>query len=149
MNNLPDIKDIHIPEGVSIFPLAYGWWIILAAVVLCILITWLVFWIFKASRKYYALKNLEKIDTHSPITAAIKISELLKRICLFKYKNALTLYGQNWIDFLNEHTKQHLTQNAANLLMYAPFISIDDLSYSQVEADEIKRFAKIWIGANL
>lgn len=149
MNNLPNIKDIHIPEGVSIFPLAYGWWVILAVVILCFLITWFAFWIFKTSRKYYALKNLEKIDTYSPVNAAIKISELLKRICLFKYKKALTLYGQDWIDFLNEHSKWRLTQNAANLLMYAPFISTDDLSYSQTDADEIKSFAKVWIGANL
>ena len=27
MDNLPELRDIHLPsDGVSIFPLAYGWW---------------------------------------------------------------------------------------------------------------------------
>ena len=31
MNNLPEIRDIQIPDGVSFFPVAYGWWVVLAA----------------------------------------------------------------------------------------------------------------------
>ena len=27
--NLPELRDIHLPEGVSAFPPAYGWWVIL------------------------------------------------------------------------------------------------------------------------
>lgn len=149
MNNLPDIKDIHIPEGVSIFPLAYGWWVIFAAIVLFILMWWGVSVILKTSRKYYALKKLDKIDINSPVSAAIDISELLKRICLFKHKEASALYGKEWIDFLNKHTKKPLAENAANLLMYAPFINSESSLYTKEDADEIKHFAKYWIGANL
>lgn len=149
MNTPPDIKDIYIPDGVSIFPLAYGWWVIFGTIVLSILAGLLFLWVLKTSRRYYALKNLDKVDTLSPVEAAIKISELLKRICRFKHKEALALYGQDWIDFLNTRSKQKLTLNAAKLLMYAPFINAGESPYTHTDADEIKHFAKAWIGANL
>ena len=34
MDNLPELRDIHLPEGVSAFPPAYGWWVILFGVLL-------------------------------------------------------------------------------------------------------------------
>lgn len=148
MNNLPDIKDIQIPDGVSIFPLAYGWWIILGALLLCLFSFWFILKIIRASRKYYALKTLSNITIENPIAAAIAISNLLKRICLFKYKEAKTLYGKDWISFLNKHSKCALDDNAANLLMFAPFMN-DNKTYSQKDASSLKDFAKNWIGVNL
>ena len=38
MNNLPEIRDIQIPDGVSFFPVAYGWWVVLAAGVFAFMI---------------------------------------------------------------------------------------------------------------
>lgn len=149
MNNLPEIRDIHIPDGVSVFPLAYGWWIILAAIVCGAFVFWGVMLGIKTSRKHYALKTLNETDTRNPIVAAIKISELLKRICVSKYKTASALYGKDWIDFLNSHTSLKLSGNAANLLIYAPFVGEKTRSYTVNEADELKHFAKIWIGENL
>ena len=34
MDNLPNLRDIHIPDGVSAFPPAYGWWVMLLALLL-------------------------------------------------------------------------------------------------------------------
>ncbi len=149
MNNLPEIRDIHIPDGVSVFPLAYGWWIMSAALIVCALCFWVVMKQIKTSRKHYALKTLNSIDTQLPISAAIQISELLKRICLSKYKNASALYGTNWIDFLNGHASEKLTGAAAELLVNAPFIGEQSKTYTINEAETLKRFAKIWIGENL
>lgn len=28
MDNLPELRDIHVPDGVSAFPPAYGWWVV-------------------------------------------------------------------------------------------------------------------------
>lgn len=149
MNNLPEIRDIHIPDGVSFFPLAYGWWVILTVLIVGFFIFRGIMLGIKTSRKYYAIKTLNEIDTQNPITAAIKISELLKRICISQYKTASALYGKDWIDFLNSHTSSKLNDEAANLLVYAPFIGDTNLTYTVNEADELKRFAKIWIGENL
>lgn len=149
MDNLPEIKDLHIPDGVSIFPLAYGWWIILGIILCLFLFIKFFLWIIKTSRKYYARKELNSIETSSPITAAIKISDLLKRICAIKYKEASVLYGQKWIDFLNHHTQHKLQGNACDLLMQAPFMKPTSLQYTQTDAEQLKQFAYLWIGANL
>ena len=48
--NLPELRDIHLPEGVSAFPPAYGWWVILGGILLLLLLTELFL-----SKKRYAL----------------------------------------------------------------------------------------------
>lgn len=149
MGNLPEIKEIHIPDGVSPFPLAYGWWIVLLGAVLTILLIRLIFWLIKTSKKYYALRTLETIDITEPVTAAILISELLKRICIFKYKEANVLYGQEWLNFLNLHAKDKLSDTAARLLEYAPYMNKKDSTYTSTDAETIKKFARNWIGVNL
>ncbi|MCM1323142.1 MAG: DUF4381 domain-containing protein [Acetobacter sp.] len=149
MNNLPEIRDIHIPDDVSIFPLAYGWWIILAILLLSLCCFWIIRKAIKTSRKHYALKTLANISSDTPISAAIKISELLKRICASKYKNALALYGEEWLMFLNQHSDTKLDGKAANLLIYAPFIDVSNSSYSSQDIDKLRLFAKKWIGENL
>lgn len=150
MNNLPEIRDIYIPDGVSFFPLAYGWWVIFVSIVLFFVILKFLFWGIRTSRKFYALKQLKQIDTKSPVAAAIEMSELLRRICAFKYKEASALYGEKWIDFLNEHTSHKISSSTADLLVSAPFMKQSEDNIQNVEtAEKLKEFCKIWIGANL
>ncbi len=149
MENLPEIRDIHIPEGVSVFPLAYGWWIILLCIILIIVLIKISFWIIRTSKKYYALNELKQISIDKPVSTAVFVSELLRRICILKYKEANVLYGQDWIDFLNLHTRDKLTGKAAKLLGYAPYMDINATDYTKIEAEKLKNFAKNWIGANL
>lgn len=149
MNNLPEIHDVYIPDGVSVFPLAIGWWIILGSIICFLVLFKFILWSIKTSKKYYALNKLKKIETEAPVEAAIKISELLRRICNVKFKNASVLYGDEWITFLNEHTNQKLPKEAAKLLVYAPFMDKNDKLYSSKTASELKEFCKNWIGANL
>ena len=148
MNNLPEIKDIHIHDTVSMFPLAYGWWVILLLVVLLFFIIKLVLFIIKTSRKYYAFKELEKLDSLTEIEAIIGISNLLRRICSIKYKNATSLYGKDWIDFLTKNNNS-LSKEASDLLIYAPFMNKDTTNYNSTNIKELKSFCKKWIGDNL
>ena len=149
MNNIPEIHDIHIPESVSIFPLAYGWWIILGAVAGLFVLYKVILWSVKTSKKLYALKKLKKLENEKPIIAAVQMSELLRRICALKYKEASVLYGDEWISFLNSHTKYKLSEKAASLLVYAPFMNPNDTLYDFQTVLDLKEFCKQWIGANL
>jgi hypothetical protein len=149
MQNLPEIHDIYIPDGVSVFPLAYGWWVILATIICGIILFKFIIWSIKTSKKHYALNKLKKIDVTATVDAAVKMSELLRRICNVKYKKATALYGQEWIDFLNEHTSLKISGDAAKLLMFAPFMNKEDKTYQPQSAIEIKDFCHHWIGANL
>ena len=53
--NLPELRDIHLPEGVSAFPPAYGWWVILGGILLLLLLTELFLIVRRKSKKRYAL----------------------------------------------------------------------------------------------
>ena len=149
MNNLPQIHDIYVPENVSIFPLAYGWWVILYAIIGFVFLIKFILWSISTSKKIYALNRLKKITTDEPINAAIMMSELLRRICTVKYEEAQSLYGQEWIDFLNSHCSIKLSTGAAQLLIYAPFMNKNDSLHGSNVTAELKSFCKQWIGANL
>ena len=148
MNNLPEIKDIHIPDTVSMFPLAYGWWVIIAVLILLSILIKVIIFIIKTSKKYYALKELENLDTIDNIEAVIGVSNLLRRICSIKHKNAAALYGKEWVDFLTSNGLS-LSSEASNLLIYAPFMDKKSKNFNTQHVEEIKAFCKKWIGDNL
>ena len=54
-NSLADLKDIHLPAPVSIFPLAPGWYIVLA--VMLVIIILLILWQLRRASKQYKLKR--------------------------------------------------------------------------------------------
>ena len=149
MNDVPKIKDIYIPDSVSFLPLAYGWWVILAVIIFSFLLFILFLWINKTSKKYFALNQLKKININSPVIAAVQMSDLLRRICHLKFKSASSLYGKEWIDFLNDHSTKKISGDVANLLIYAPFMNQNDASYDEKTISELKTFCHQWIGANL
>jgi hypothetical protein len=73
---LAQLKDIHLPEQVHNYPVAYGWWILLA----CLLIG-LIFGIVKWQKnrklshaKKLALTNLNSIDNNDEIVTLLKWS---------------------------------------------------------------------------
>lgn len=148
-DNLPELRDIHLPEDVSIFPPAYGWWIILFAVIVSILIYKAIYTAKRKSKKFYALKLLSQINSNNIIPAAIEISEILRRICVYKYSSANALFGKDWVLFLNNHSKSKLKEKTAELLINAPYIPKDSNKYDITDINDLMFFVKSWIGENL
>lgn len=101
MDNLPELRDIHLPEGVSAFPPAYGWWVILLGVLLLFGLYELWKLWRQKSKKRYALQLLGNAKASNVVDEAREMSEILRRICIFKYPEAAALFGRPWIDFLN------------------------------------------------
>ena len=101
-DNLPELRDIHIPDGVSMWPPAYGWFVIAGS----LFFVFMMYKIYKSwqlkSRKKYALRFLSALDETQIITSAVKISELLRRICIYRYPEAVSLKGGSWFDFLQK-----------------------------------------------
>lgn len=148
-NNLPELRDIHLPDGVSAFPPAYGWWVILATIIALILLVYMVKIIRRKSKKLYALHLLQNIYSSNTIASAVEMSNLLRRICIFKYKEAITLSGDEWINFLNSKTKKPLVGKSAELLLNAPYISQNSKVFAQSDVITLRQFCKNWIGENL
>jgi hypothetical protein len=149
MDNLPELRDIHLPiGGVSVFPPAYGWWVILLLAVFLLLLIWLVRLMMQKSKKRYALEFLDK-EPHNDITSAINMSGILRRICIYKYSHAVTLFGKDWIDFLNAHGKRQISGKTAQLLIDAPYINKESKTYSFLDINDLYYFCKSWIEENL
>ncbi|MBP5399593.1 MAG: DUF4381 domain-containing protein [Alphaproteobacteria bacterium] len=148
-DNLPELKDIHLPEeSLFLWPITYGWWL-LAAVVLCtILVVYLIIFLRRKSKKIYALKLLSKLDTNTSQSAA-KMSEILRRICVYKYPQASVLFNDEWIQFLNAHCHQKLDNESSLLLLNAPYMKPQKLLEKSANLRKLQDFCLKWIGENL
>ena len=147
-NNLPDLRDIHLPaDAVSFWPLAYGWWIILFSVIFLFLSIWAVRFLLRKSKKRYALRLISSLSS-SDRCNIVKMSEVLRRICVYKYPQAAALFGQEWIDFINSRCSEKLSASSARLLINAPYCKPDS-SFASQDVEDLKRFCTLWIGENL
>lgn len=149
MDNLPELRDIHLPSAdVAIFPLAYGWWVMLLILIVFVGLFFLIRFTVRKSKKRYALRLLAN-ENRPNLSSAVKISEILRRICVYKYKNATILFGAEWIDFLNQHSKEKISGKTAQLLIDAPYINDNSQVYSTDDVRQLYVFCKNWIGENL
>ena len=149
MDNLPNLRDIHIPDGVSAFPPAYGWWVMLLALLLMGGVYQFIKIYRHRSKKLYALRLLNNIRYDNVVENAKAMSELLRRICVLKYPQASTIFGQKWIDFLNAHNSKTLDAKTSDLLVDAPYMPFSTTKYNMDDAESLRRFCQQWIGENL
>ena len=147
--NLPELRDIHLPEGVSVWPPAYGWWVILGGSLCFVLIVALFQLLRKKSKKLYALHLLKNIYCNNSLRSVVEMSALLRRICVFKYKEAMTLYGEDWLNFLNSHSSKKLEGESAQLLLDAPYMKNLPQDFKSGNVVRLRLFCQNWIGENL
>ena len=103
----------------------------------------------KKSKKRYALRLLKNITLHNIQKSASAMSEVLRRICVYKYPEASALSGKSWVDFLNSKTKNGLDTKTAQLLINAPYMPSNSKSYDAETLKNLKSFCLKWIGENL
>jgi hypothetical protein len=120
-----ELRDIHLPDDPSIWPLAFGWWLLI--IIVSILIYVLVKkW--QQLRKQKQLIDLMQIElnninenfkTHTnKRQLASEISELLKRFVrhILKDNSATSLTGTEWVEYLNKQTgSSHFSQFESEL----------------------------------
>ena len=109
-NALP-LRDLHLPEPVGWWPLAPGWWVVLA--LLAAGLVWLAWrwyraWQFEAPRRH-ALRELARIEAEylehrNPVELGKALSELLRRGMLAYAPRAdmAGLTGEAWLAWLDE-----------------------------------------------
>ncbi len=108
-NPLP-LRDLHMPEPISWWPLAAGWWVILAVVLL--LLSWLGYralqrYRFNAAQRY-ALRTLDSIESEfkangNAVSLGKSISSLLRRAMLaYAPRHEIAgLTGADWLTWLD------------------------------------------------
>ena len=109
------LRDLHLPDAVSWWPLAPGWWVLiaLALIGLAFLVrAWLKIRARGAARRY-ALRQLNEIvaeyeERKNPVEFGVQLSELLRRTML-AYAPRLDvagLTGDAWLERLDEGLAQ-------------------------------------------
>jgi hypothetical protein len=152
---LAGLRDIHLPAPVSFWPLAPGWWLVIAA----ILVTGLAITLFMRARrrslKRAALRELDGIARTFRADAdaravANAISALLRRVALARHprREVASLHGADWSRFLLESCHGVGLDEAIlrdlTTFVYAGPHATDDSSRVEVWIDGTRR----WIGGN-
>jgi hypothetical protein len=98
-----DLRDIHLPEAFSWWPLAPGWWLL---ILLLAVIVILVFWLWRLRRrslKRYCLGELARIrhavaDGAGVSQVLAEVSTLLRRVAISRLgrQPAAKLSGADW-----------------------------------------------------
>ncbi|GAA0352037.1 hypothetical protein GCM10009092_15550 [Bowmanella denitrificans] len=146
-NPLSELKDIHLPDPVSAWPPAYGWWL-LAIVAVALLIGLILVYIRARHKRLavrQALDELNRLDLSQADWPA-GLNALLKRLTLsyLPRESSAALHQQQWLNLLTSllPTKHRATfaKGYQPLLdgLYRPNPSLDD-------AESYRRLTRFWI----
>ncbi|GAA6133623.1 DUF4381 domain-containing protein [Oceaniserpentilla sp. 4NH20-0058] len=139
MNPLDQLKDIQLPDAVSIWPPAWPWWLLMV-VILTIVAVFV--WQYKRQAwRRTALKQFNKINWQQPKLAHRDCNKLLKQITVFKFdKTSARLSGEEWLEYLDTKTKQPIF-----MPQLRPFAHILDEPNIQLDNTELQKAVRTWI----
>lgn len=151
-----ELRDIHLPEPVSWWPIAPGWWLLLFT--LCLLIAALVI-----SRKIYRGKQLkrdiktelerikqqfEKTQNKSQLAKALSV--LLRRasISFYPRSDIAGLTGEHWLSYLDESNTlaaggRSFQSDTGRVLLSAPYLP--DEGELEFNAEELIQLCESWL----
>ena len=143
------LRDIHLPDPVSWWPLAPGWYGVLILLLLAGVLGW---WLVKQWRqpsiKKLAARELQRIELafsqhHNTQQLCSDISVLLRRAAI-SYKsrdNHAGITGKSWLAYLNRLCGQPLfDQQLAEYLLLAPY-----QKQSTAPAEKLINVVRQWI----
>jgi len=147
------LRDIHLPEPIGWWPLAYGWWLLLVLIMACA--CGIIWWVKrrKADPRRYALQSLNDIERQyassdkSPNddqATLIQCNILLKRTALSMYphEDIARLSGTRWVSFLKQHS-QKTDDDLLNQLVTGPYQASS--SASNIEISRLIQFTRQWV----
>jgi hypothetical protein len=148
-----ELKDIHLPDPISWWPLAPGWWILLILVIALTVLSYI--FIPKLLKKIshqpaakLAMTEFKIIQQqhraqHNKRLLVQSLSVLLRRICMTydSRQNIASLTGQAWIDKLNNlNPQQRFSAELIEVLLTAPY-----QQHSEFNAEQLLNQCESWI----
>ena len=147
-NPLDQLRDIHLPEPISWWPPAPGWWIL--ALASCALLVWLVRFIYRRySAKHYrrqALAQLQELQTGTDAQEQLRaLFVMLKQTanCAYPSRQPSSLAIEAFVEFLRfSCDKPVFAQSTLELqsLLYA-----QNPSQQTTDIERLFEDARIWI----
>lgn len=148
---LAQLRDIHLPPPIDWWPLAPGWYLLIALLVIGVFsgLFWVYRWYRNGRAKRRALHLLklyhEAWRQKTPCTIiCAQVSELLKRVALVYFPRTHTaqLQGEAWIAFLTQTGKQLEFDRVRALLIELPY---QPPGNTQADLTVLFELAKAWI----
>ena len=149
-DSLEQLRDLHLPEPVSFWPPAMGWWIIaLILLVVLALSVWVIKYRKRTAPRRVALAELTGLkaqfdQTQDSVELMKGLSQLLRRYALvcFDRQNVAGLTGMDWLTFLDE---QGQTRQFSNEFGRHAFTPVPYGSHEPVNAREMADLVERWI----
>jgi hypothetical protein len=140
------LRDLHLPEMIGSWPLAPGWWVVIAMLLLCV--AYLVRksfikWRYNAPRRL-ALRELNRIRGEYDsgvdiVTLGKELSELLRRAMLaYAPRNEVAgLTGDAWLRWLDQGLEQSVfAEGPGQVLGSLPYRGADQ-EENEIDIDEL------------
>lgn len=130
---LAELRGIHLPQPVGVWPPAPGWWGLAAVLVASAIATTMVVKRRRRSVVRHALRELDGLARTAPEadlqTLATRLSALVRRVALLRFgrSRVASLHGRAWQEFLAEtapktrRRRTRFVENAGHVLSLAPY----------------------------
>lgn len=137
------LADIHMPEQVSFWPLAYGWWIVITLVVIILILTVRAILKRREQRlqRNFALAELKAINLNHH-NAAQQINQILKRAAMVYHsrEKIASLTGPSWKAFLLDSMGKKPAKFDDQWLDFGYAPNVD-----QQQIYQYHEFAQLWL----
>lgn len=130
------LRDLHLPEAVGWWPLAYGWWVLIGLfVVYLAYLAWRAWQRWRANRpRRIALRQLSKVQAAyrggvDAVALAKQLSELLRRAMLaYAPRDEVAgLTGQRWLEWLDRGMQgKPFTSGPGQMIGSLPYLKNDE-----------------------
>lgn len=123
--DLSGLKDLHLLAQPDIWPLAYGWWIIIGGVCALFILAMIGFVLWRRRPVVYAIRKINKLGQKNveDLVYIKKISQLLRRVAIAADGRPAVaqLSDTKWQQFLLDRAPDTLTEQEAHLIAFAPY----------------------------
>jgi len=143
------LRDIHLPDAISWWPLAIGWWLLLIIVPLSIYAAW---WLFKRLTRKTALSSAKTLlleikasSDANDLQKLQQISNWLRRvtISITPREQSAGLTGQAWLEYLDRSVDgQPFSQGLGQCLAEAPFRKT---APEDLDLDALISLCELWL----
>ena len=132
------LRDIHLPDAVPFWPLAFGWWILVGAVVVALVWAGIRWYAGRRHRAAAGALNRALDDLRAgrdPIDCAQRLSTTLRRFAMTVSDDpdsVAGLTGEPWLAFLDSRWEQNeFADGPGRLLLSAPYRHVGGLKPEQ------------------
>lgn len=140
---LKDLRDIHVPEPISIWPLAPGWWALMILLpILVLLFNFVLKKMLMPKYKKLALAELKNITSNYEISnnsheTCGEISLLIRKALVAKIGNEAVagLVSEEWLAYLDKLSKtESFSTGVGRTIISAPYERTSDVNIDELIA---------------